>query len=179
MNAGRAHNELVRVHIRWMIRRDMAEVLKIEAESFDQPWTEEDFLKCLRQRNCIGMVAERQDRIVGFMIYELHANRLHVLNFAASPEHRRAGVGNQMVSKLVGKLSSHRRSKITLAVRERNLDAQMFFRTQEFKATRVLRNYYDDSGEDAFLMEYRVPAPAPSESAGGQLVNRVAQYEGS
>ena len=31
----------VRVHIRWMIRRDMPEVLAIEEDSFEFPWSEE------------------------------------------------------------------------------------------------------------------------------------------
>ncbi len=66
----------LRVHIRWMIRRDMPEILGIEDRSFEFPWLEEDFIRCLRQRNCIGMVAEHDDRIVGFMIYELHKNRI-------------------------------------------------------------------------------------------------------
>ena len=176
MSTGRAQKELVRVHIRWMIRRDMPEVLQAEQLSFEYAWSEDDFLRCLRQRNCIGMVAEHQDRIVGFMIYELHKNRLHVLNFAVTPMFRRSGVGAQMVSKLIGKLSSHRRSKITLAVRERNLDAQKFFRTQDFKATRVLRNYYEDSGEDAFLMEHRVGAEDEANPAESP-VNRIAQFE--
>jgi ribosomal-protein-alanine N-acetyltransferase len=80
-----------------------------------------------------------------------------------------------MVSKLVGKLSSHRRSKITLAVRERNLAAQVFFRAQDFKATKVLRNYYEDSGEDAFQMEYRV---GDEETEGFDMpFNRIAQFE--
>src|SRR5262245_19300665 len=113
MSTGRAaHKELVRVHIRWMIRRDMNEVLRAEQLSFEYSWTEDDFLRCLRQRNCIGMVAEHNDRIVGFMIYELHKTRLHVLNFAVAPSHRRTGIGSQMVTKLIGKLSSHRRAKI-------------------------------------------------------------------
>jgi ribosomal-protein-alanine N-acetyltransferase len=175
MNAGRvAHKELVRVHIRWMIRRDMPDVLATEQASFEFAWTEDDFLRCLRQRNCIGMVAEHNDRIVGFMIYELHKNRLHVLNFAVAPQYRRLGVGGQMVAKLVGKLSSHRRTKITLAVRERNLPAQLFFRAQDFKAVRVLRNYYEDSGEDAFQMEHRVGADEcdPFEVSS----NRIAAY---
>ena len=176
MNAGRATKELLRVHIRWMIRRDMAEVLAAETASFDQPWTEEDFLRCLRQRNCIGMVAEHQDRVVGFMIYELHKSRLHVLNFAVAPDARRSGVGAQMVAKLVAKLSSHRRGKVTLAVRERNLDAQVFFKTQGFRATRVLRNYYEDSGEDAFLMEFVAATP---EGEPAVLTNRIAAYEQS
>lgn len=46
----------VNVHIRWMIRRDMQEVLEIEKSGFEFPWSEEDFIRCLRQRNCIGMV---------------------------------------------------------------------------------------------------------------------------
>ncbi len=122
------------------------------------------------------MVAEHNDRIIGFMIYELHKNRLHVLNFAVAPDHRRTGVGTQMVAKLIGKLSSHRRSKITLAVRERNLPAQLFFRSQDFKAVRVLRNYYEDSGEDAFLMEYRVGGEDDAD-AFDTPANRIAQYE--
>ena len=78
MSANRTEKEQVRVHIRWMIRRDMPEVLQIEQESFDYSWTEEDFLRCLRQRNCIGMVAEQGEKVVGFMIYELHKNKLHI-----------------------------------------------------------------------------------------------------
>jgi len=178
MSTGRAPREMLRVHIRWMIRRDMAEVLAAEQQSFEFAWTEEDFLRCLRQRNCIGMVAEHHDRIVGFMIYELHKDRLHVLNFAVAADHRRGGIGAQMVGKLIGKLSSHRRSRVTLAVRERNLDAQVFFRMQDFRATRVLRNYYEDSGEDAFLMEFSLETPDAQDSA-STPVNRIAAFEKS
>src|ERR1700683_1941756 len=155
MSVSRTEKEQVRVHIRWMIRRDMPEVLQTEQESFEYSWTEEDFLRCLRQRNCIGMVAEQGEKVVGFMIYELHKSKLHILNFAVHPLQRRCHVGGQMVAKLISKLSSHRRTRITLEVRETNLTAQLFFRKQEFRAVRVLRAFYEDSGEDAFLMEYR------------------------
>ncbi len=100
----------LRVQIRWMIRRDMAEVLDIESEGFEFPWCEDDFIRCLRQRNCIGMVAEQNDRVVGFMIYELHKTRLHLLNFAVAKEYRRQAAGTQMLGKLVAKLSSQRRT---------------------------------------------------------------------
>jgi ribosomal-protein-alanine N-acetyltransferase len=144
----------VRVHIRWMIRRDMPEVLAIEHASFEYPWCEEEFLRVLRQRNCIGMVAEYGERVVGFMIYELHKNKLHVLDFAAHAEFRRVGVGRQMLAKLVGKLSSHRRTRIALWVRETNLPAQLFFRIQGFRAMEVVREHYPDTGEDAYMMNY-------------------------
>ncbi len=144
----------LRVHIRWMIRRDMTEVLDIERESFEFPWYEEDFIRCLRQRNCIGMVAEHGERVVGFMIYELHKSRLHILNFAVADAFRSRDVGRQMAEKLISKLSSQRRTKISLEVRETNLPAQMFFKQLGFRATSVLRSYYEDSPEDAYLMQF-------------------------
>lgn len=143
------------IHIRWMIRRDMPSVLAIEEASFEFPWSEEEFIRCLRQRNCIGMVAERDDEVVGFMIYELHKNRLHLLNFAVCPSARRQNVGSRMLEKLSSKLSSDRRNRILLEVRETNLDAQLFFKSLNFRAISVLRDYYEDTTEDAYLMQYR------------------------
>lgn len=145
----------VRVHIRWMIRRDMLDVIRIEGECFEFPWSDEDFVRCLRQRNCIGMVAEHDDRVAGFMIYELHKTRIRVLNFAVAPEYQRRGVGSQMVAKLIAKLSAQQRSRVILEVRETNLGAQIFFRENGFRAVTILRNYYDDTPEDAYLMQFR------------------------
>ncbi len=149
--------EEVGVHVRWMIRRDMEEVLAIEESSFEFPWEEEDFIKCLRQRNCIGMVAEYDEQVIGFMMYELHKNRLHVINFAVHKEFRRIGVGSQMVAKLVKKLTEQRRNRILLEIRETNLDGQLFFRKVGFRAISVLRDFYEDSDDDAYRMQFRLP----------------------
>ncbi len=165
-----------RVHIRWMIRRDMPEVLAIEHASFEYPWCEEEFLRVLRQRNCIGMVAELGERIAGFMIYELHRNKIHVLDFATHPELRRQGVGRQMVSKLAGKLSSQRRNRIALYVRETNLAAQFFFRVVGFRACEVLREHYQDTGEDAYSMHYHLDETVLEAPA---AINRIAKQLGS
>lgn len=140
----------IRVHIRWLVRRDMPEVLAIEHAGFDHPWCEEELLRVLRQEHCIGMVAECGERIVGFMIYELHRNRIDVLDFATHPEHRRRGVGRQMILKLVGKLSARRRNRLTVYVRETNLAAQLFYRANGFRAAYVTREHFLDTGEDAY-----------------------------
>jgi ribosomal-protein-alanine N-acetyltransferase len=163
------------LQIRWLIRRDMPEVLAIEQESFDYSWTEEEFLCVLRQRNCIGMVAEIDHEIVGFMIYELHKSNLHVLNFAVAAEHRRRGIGTKMVQRLVDKLSLQRRKEILLEVRERNLLAQIFFKSQDFLAVTVLRNHYDDTSEDAYIMRYQLQTDTIPMIA-GSVVNRISTY---
>ncbi len=165
----------VSVHIRWMIRRDMPEVSAIEQNSFEFPWTEKDFFRCLRGRNCIGMVAENDEQVVGFMIYELHNSQLHILNFAVRPDYRRRNIGQQMVEKLIGKLSQQRRNRIVLEVRETNLAAQLFFQKMGFRAITVLRDYYDDTIEDAYVMHYRFKSEEEQEFTPR---NRIANLAG-
>jgi [ribosomal protein S18]-alanine N-acetyltransferase len=149
--------EQLRIHICWAVRRHMPEILTIERNSFQYPWFEEDFIRAFRQRNCIGMVAEHGERIVGFMVYELHSTRLHVLNFAVHPEWRYRSIGRQMFNKLVGKLSTQKRTRITMEIRETNLDALEFFKACGCLATAVLRNFFEDStDEDAIVMEWHL-----------------------
>ena len=140
------------VHIRWMIRRDMPQVLSIEMACFGSPWNEEDFIKCLRQRNCIGMVAEADEEVIGFMIYELHKKRLDLLDFAVHPLHHRKGVGTAMIEKLRGKLSFERRRRLVMPVCESNLNAQLFCKAMGLKAVDVHREYFGD-GQDAYIFE--------------------------
>lgn len=151
------------VHIRWMIRRDMPEVLAIEADNYVlmgypfAPWDEDDFIRCLRQRNCIGMTAEVDDKVAGFMVYELHESRLHILNLAVDPVRQRQGIGAEMTTKLIRKLSPQRRTRILMEISEHNLDGQLFLSRQGFRAINVLREWYDDPKYgDAYLFQYRL-----------------------
>lgn len=143
-------------YVRWAIRRDFAEILEIERLCFEFPWSEEDFIRCLRQKFCIGMVAELHGHIVGFMVYEIHRTRIHLLNLAVMPAFQRRGVGAAMIAKLVQKLSPKRRTRIITETRESNLDAQLFFKALGFRAGSVLSDFYDDTTEDAYLFQYRV-----------------------
>jgi ribosomal-protein-alanine N-acetyltransferase len=143
--------------IRWMIRRDMPSVLRIENEAFPSAWTEEEFIKALRHRDTIGMVAEHQDEVVGYMVYQLCKSHIHILNFAVAQQYRRQFVGLSMIDKLISKLHHQRRNRILLEVRESNLEAQLFFRSLGFKASSVLRNFYPNCSEDAYLFQYRLP----------------------
>lgn len=145
--------------VRWMIRRDMPQVLAIEQKSFDIHWTEEDFVNCLRQRNCIGMVAEIELAVVGYMIYQLEKDSLYVLNFAVAPKWRRHRVGESMFATLVKKLSQQRRHTIRLEVRESNIGAQQFYRAMGMRAVKVLREHYIDVGEDAYQFKLTIKPP--------------------
>jgi ribosomal-protein-alanine N-acetyltransferase len=144
----------LRVRPRYLLSRDMPEVLAIERASFDYHWDEDGFLRELRRRNSLGYVAEHADRIVGFMIYRLLKDRLRLVDLAVHPEFRRRGVGRQLTGKLAERLSHHGKPRIVLLVRETNLTAQAFFRRRGYRALEVVREHYPDTGEAAYAMQY-------------------------
>lgn len=130
------------LEIRWLIRRDMDAVLQIEHQSFAKPWSEEEFLCCLRQRNCIGVVAESNGVIVGYMVYGLHKRNLTILNMAVDPELRRMGIGKQMIDRMKDKLSQQRRTALYADIGDDNLTGQLFFAAQGFRAVQIVREQY-------------------------------------
>lgn len=141
--------------VRWAIRRDMTSMLAIESESFDDPWNEDNFIAQLRQRNSIALVAEtKDDRVVGYVIYELMKNRIDIVNLAAGSEFRRAGVATRLVDALKQKLSPERRVRLSLEIRESNLVGQLFFKSCGFLANRIVKDHWD-TGEDGYVMQYR------------------------
>lgn len=156
------------IHIRWMIHRDRPAVLDIENRCFEFPWCHDDLVACLRNRNCIGMAAEMDGRIVGFWVHELHKNRFHILNFAVHPDFRRMGIGTKMAQHLRVKLSYEHRNRILLEVRETNVEAQLFFKSQGFKAISVLKDFYVVGEEEAYLMQLRYQPTADDLFNAGQ-----------
>jgi len=144
------------IQVRWMVRRDFAQVLGIEQACFEFPWTEEEFLQCLHQPNCLGMVAEYEGRVVGFVIYETPKNRIFVTNIATDPEFQRHGVARQMIQKLVAKMIYQRRQKIAIEIRETNLPALLCFRALGFRTALIRKNFYENQSEDAYVLQYRL-----------------------
>lgn len=152
-------------HIRWMIRADMRDVLRIERDSHRYPWTEREFIDALRCYANIGMVCEKGERVLGYVVYQLHKQRLELLNFAVDPQFRRRGVGAALIRKMIGKLDVRRRGRIVLHVTEENRDAQLFFREMGFRAEKTIHDYFCH-GESAYRMVYRL-------DEGREVIDRI------
>lgn len=148
--------ETKRIHLRWMVQKDLSEVLRIDQSSQKSSWSADEFLRTLRRRNRVGMVAEHQGQIVGYMVYELTKTRIGLLRLGTLASERWSGVGRRMVEKLIGKLSGQRRCRITCEVHERNLPAQLFFQSLGFRATDVFRGEIDSFQNDSYLFQYRL-----------------------
>lgn len=103
------------MHVRWMIRRDLAEVLTLDATTGEQ-WGEATLLEHLRRRTIISMVSEQNEAVTGFMVYELCPDHLEVLRLVGESQAVLAG----LLRKLRSKLSTHRRHYFTCPALETN-----------------------------------------------------------
>jgi ribosomal-protein-alanine N-acetyltransferase len=146
--------------VRWLVQRDIEQVEAIEAESFPWPWSHNDFIRCLRQRNVIGLVArDDNDSVLGYVIYELHKHYFEILNLAVHPDHRRRGVGSTLINRLAMKLAEQRRVALWFNLWERNDEGHLFLRALGFKAKHVMRRFYEDDNDDAYRFGYRIQQP--------------------
>ena len=154
--------------VRWMIKGDFREVLEIERLSFDEPWTESDFVQTLQNKHyrgtAMGMVHETvaDDGLIkldGFMVYVLEPGAIRLINLAVAPESRRKGVGRELLNRLRHKVSiAPRRKCVTAVVREANLDAHLWFRACGWEAIKIVRP--EEWGEDGYVFVARAKSPA-------------------
>lgn len=145
------------VQIRKMSCWDLNEILAIERQSFPWPWAESTFRRALRASKVRSFVARnsRCDCVVGYMVLCYRTWSVGLENLAVGRDWRRQGIGTKLMEVAARKLRY--RPQIYARVREGNVDAQCFFRAHGFRAISILRNYYDDTDEPAYVMVLERP----------------------
>ena len=146
---------------RAMTPNDLEAVVQIERTSMPSPWERHGFARRLAKRNSRCYVATMNDSIGAYAALSFEEGYAHLLNFAVAPDRRRSGMGRAFMLFLQNVCSMRDLPKIMLEVRETNLDAQLFYRSLGWRATRVVRKFYEDTGEDAYRMECKIEAAAP------------------
>jgi len=140
-----------------MRMNDLPEVLAIEKKSFPTPWRSADFLSQARRKEAESYVAVQGRTVVGYAVMAVEHGDAHLMNFAVKEEYRRSGIGTRLMMFVLGQARAARCNKVHLEVRERNLAAQLFYKKMGYRASKILKNYYADTGEDAYVMEMTLP----------------------
>ncbi|HZX93745.1 MAG TPA: ribosomal protein S18-alanine N-acetyltransferase [Myxococcales bacterium] len=147
---------------------DLEEVMVIERAAFRHPWSPELFRRELEHDWSTILVAvepltsasgKGSERIVGFLIYWLVHDEVHILNVAVAPENRRNGIARMLMSETERRAHQASASLLTLEVRRSNLAALELYREFEYRAVGVRPNYYVDEGEDAIVMVKELKKP--------------------
>ena len=142
------------IEVRWMTRNDRERVIAIEQESFDFPWSREDFAECMIHKNVYGVVALHDGTVVGYAVYQLFYESVGLLNLAVDGWYRRQGVGRELINHIKGRFDTRVR-KIIAYIVEHNVGAQLFLRACGFKCEKTMHDHYEDTDDDAYLFEYR------------------------
>jgi ribosomal-protein-alanine N-acetyltransferase len=139
------------MEIRPMCPEDLKEVMKIERESFQDPWSPESFLSDLDNPNVISFVCLEKDRIVGYFVLWVFEEVLHLANIAISEDRRREGLGSEVLAHIVELARKLDGDRIELEVRCTNLPAIRFYEKHGFKHVRTVKGYYTPGFEDAWV----------------------------
>lgn len=130
----------IKVHFREMRRQDLHQVVEMEYALFDDAWSEDEFVDVCRKRNTICTVAELSNSgIVGYSVYQCFRDRMEIVNLGVDPLYQRRGIGTLLVSRIVSRLSAGR-GVVTVSLFERDVYAQLFFRSLGFVAVETLPN---------------------------------------
>ncbi len=151
------------VIVRRMRLSDCPGVHAIEERVFPTPWSLRDFEREMTVNRCARyLVAEEDGRIVGFAGAWMILDESHMTNIAVSEECRGRGIGRKLMECLLQYASDLGVSYMTLEVRAGNEKAQSLYRSLGFVRVSVRKKYYEDNGEDAWLMVTdRLPPPDP------------------
>jgi ribosomal-protein-alanine N-acetyltransferase len=114
-------------------------------------WNEERIERCLRNRDCVVLVARDRRRVIGFAIMEFYSMHAHLNLLAVQPGYQRLGIGRQLVEWLEASARTAGIFKVHLEVRAGNDGALAFYEKLGFRETGRKRAYYDGR-EDAVRM---------------------------
>lgn len=138
--------------IRKMTETDLAEVCKIERDTFSEPWSEMDFQNALKDANNDYLVAEIDGQIIGYCGYWGIAGEGDIYNVAVQKENRGQKIGYSMLNELLKLAKSRGISSLTLEVRSSNESAIRLYRSLGFEQAAIRKDFYAKPKEDAVIM---------------------------
>jgi ribosomal-protein-alanine N-acetyltransferase len=142
--------------IRRLTYPDLPAVLAIERRSFPSPWSLAMFVLELSKADGICLAAERKGVLLGYLICARYETVFHLMNIAVAPEWRRLGIAQALLRELIDRTESPN-ARLTLEVRHSNAGAIALYEREGFRIAGTRRRYYQDNGEDAYVM-WRTPA---------------------
>jgi len=135
---------------------DLEAAMAIERAAFKHPWSTELFARELEHDWSTVLVAQEPSRqgprIVGFIIFWLVHDEIHVLNVATDPAERGRGIARTLLDECLAQGKAKGARLATLEVRRSNDAALRLYDRYGFRRVGVRPNYYADEGEDAIVM---------------------------
>ena len=145
------------VSIRPAERADLLAIVRIENESFPQPWPYDAFERFLGTPGFL--VAVEDGAVAGYIVADVSrqfGRQLgHVKDIAVHPDHRDSGIGTALLTRGLAVLTAHGADSVKLEVRRSNDGAKRLYRQFGFEPLRRIPGYYGND-EDAIVMHRKL-----------------------
>lgn len=152
--------------LRRMTKEDVEAVYALDCEAFTLPWSLSAFMSEMTSNKVARyLVAVEDGQIIGYAGAHIILDEGHITNIAVSKNRRRAGVGRSLLRALMQYASNLGAAYLTLEVRASNTAAINMYAEQGFFKVHVRKRYYEDNGEDAWLMVCDALMPAEADFA--------------
>lgn len=136
--------------IRRAEERDLAEIYRIEVESFKDPYPY-GLLKAFLYHPGVYLVVE-EEKVIGYSIGIMRFENLgHIISIAIDKAYRGRGLGKKLLKETIEGLMETGAKKIRIEVRESNDVAINLYKKFGFMEKERIRGYYPD-GESAIVM---------------------------
>jgi ribosomal protein S18 acetylase RimI-like enzyme len=119
-------------------------------------WTPARVRRAILGRECCVLIARRERKIAGFAIMHFGDEAAHLNLLAVSAEHRRQGLGRQLIDWLSTSAVEAGIFRIDLELRETNGGARAFYHSLGFQSLDLVQGYYQGR-EPALRMSRRLP----------------------
>lgn len=144
------------LEFRRMRPEDLDRVVDIERGGFRHPWSRELLERELGHAWSNTLLAVERDGarelVIGYVVFWLVHDEIHILNIATAVEARRRGVGRALMLEAHASGKGRGATVATLEVRRSNVAAIELYRTLGYRQVGVRPNYYQEEGEDAIVM---------------------------
>lgn len=139
--------------VRDAVDADLDAIQEIECASFPGPWPRAVFEKELENRwSHVEIVEDSAGRLVGYTVYWVVHDELHLLNIAVDPGRRRQGLADALLRHLERVCEERDLTYLTLEVRVSNVAAVNLYKRHGYDVIHRRKNYYVDDPEDALVM---------------------------
>lgn len=133
-------------------KRHLDALTHLEQQCFSIPWTRGQLEAELPDAHHEFLVAEADDKVLGYvgMMYVLDEG--YISNVAVAPEYRRRGFASALITELLRRAEELALSFVTLEVRQTNAPAIALYEGFGFVPVGLRKGYYDAPKEDAILL---------------------------
>lgn len=135
-------------------KEHVTSIVRIERESFSDPWSEQAFLGLIESPLALLAVAVGEDdQVVGYAAATGIGGDGEILNVAVGASARRKGIGGVLLDWAIGALRDQLVAKVFLEVRASNAAAIALYESRGFAQISTRRSYYRRPAEDAVVMK--------------------------